>query len=137
MVVSRKNKKKKFYSFSIYILMNEYSKIIKDLEADGGVEGGFVVSRDGLLIYTDMENLHTIPFAAMAATILSSAEFVIDEINEGIPRYIVVKGKNKSIVVVGAGKDNLLAVVVKGNVEDVIARIEEAAKKIASLGGKK
>ena len=117
--------------------MNDYSQIIKDLEAGGGVEGGFVVSRDGLLLYTDVENLHGIPFAAMAATILSSAEFIMDEIKEGVPRYVIAKGKNRSIVVIGAGKDNLLAVITRGNAEDLIERIEEAAKKLALLGEKK
>jgi len=116
--------------------MTDYSKIIKDLEANANVEGGFIVSRDGLLIYTDVEKLHTIPFAAMSATILSSAEFAMDEIGEGLPKRIIVEGKKKNIVIVGAGKDNLLAVVVNGDVDKIFNKIEEAAKKIASTGEK-
>jgi len=106
------------------------------LEANANIESGFVVSRDGLLMYTDAENLHTIPFAAMSATILSSAEFAMDEIGEGVPKRIIVEGKNKNIVIVGAGKDHLLAVIVNGNVDEAYDKIEKAAKKIASVGEK-
>ncbi|MCD6222423.1 MAG: roadblock/LC7 domain-containing protein [Thermoplasmata archaeon] len=115
--------------------MVDYSKIIKDLEANTNIESGFVVSRDGLLIYTDAENIHTIPFAAMNATILSSAEFAMDEIGEGIPKRIIVEGKKKNIVIVGAGKDLLLAVIVNGDFDEIFEKIAEAAKKIAA-GGK-
>jgi len=117
--------------------MDDYSKIIKELETNANIEGGFIVSRNGLLLYTDVENLHTIPFAAMSATILSSAEFAMDEIGEGVPSRIVIEGKKKSIVIVGAGKDNLLAVIVSGKSKEVFDKIEKVARKIALMDGEK
>jgi len=117
--------------------MKDYSKILKDLGANAGIEGGFIVSRDGLLLYSDMRDVHAGTFAAMSATLLSSAEVAMDEIRGGIPQKVVVEGKEKNIVVMGAGKDCLLAVVVSGNVNEVFDKIEEAARKLAMMDGKK
>lgn len=92
-------------------MKKNFKEIIKELEMEKGVEGVFIVSRDGLPVYTNMENVHTEVFSAMVATILSSAEIAIDGIKGGIPKYVVVEGKNRKIVIGGAGADYLIAVV--------------------------
>ena len=115
--------------------MKEYSKIIKDLEANANIEGGFIVSRDGLLIYTDVKNLHAETFAAMTATLLSSAEVAMDELGGGIPKRVIIEGKGKNIIIVGAGRDNLLAVITSEEVEKVYEEVEKASKKISLLKG--
>lgn len=110
-----------------------YKKILSDLEANADIEGGFITTRDGILIYTNIEDVHAETFAAMSATLLSSAEVALDEVNGGVPKRIVVEGKNKKIVAVGAGAHAMLAVVTTSDVEKICEAIEESAKKINEI----
>ena len=114
-----------------------YKKIISDLEANANIDGGCIVSRDGLLIYSNMKNVHAESFAAMSATLLSSAEVAMDEIKEGVPKRVVVEGKNKKIIALGAGPNALLAVITKADIEEIIDALEKAAKEISKALGKK
>ncbi len=116
-------------------MKDEYIRIIKDAEG-AGIEGALIATRDGLLIYSDMEKIPQQAFAAMCATILSSSEVAMDEIGAGIPEKVVVAGKSKKIMIVGAGKEYLLAVVLSANV-DADEVVFEAARKIAAVSEKK
>ncbi|MBC7081350.1 MAG: roadblock/LC7 domain-containing protein [Thermoplasmatales archaeon] len=98
-------------------MTKNYKEILRELEMEKGVEGVFIVSRDGLPVYTNIENFHVEVFSAMVATILSSAEIAIDEIKGGVPKFVVIEGKNRKIVVGGAGPDYLIAVVTSPDVE--------------------
>ncbi|MCD6330873.1 MAG: roadblock/LC7 domain-containing protein [Thermoplasmata archaeon] len=114
-----------------------YKKIINDLESKANIDGACIVSRDGLLIYSNMKDVHGESFAAMSATLLSSAEVAMDEIKEGVPKIVVVEGKNRKIVVVGAGPSALLAVVTKSDIEEIYEALKKTAKEISEALGKK
>jgi predicted regulator of Ras-like GTPase activity (Roadblock/LC7/MglB family) len=107
-----------------------YKKILSDLEAEADIEGSCIVSRDGILIYSSMKNIHAEAFAAMLATLLSSAEVAMDEIKAGVPKKVVVDGKNRKIVVIGAGANALLASVTHADADDIYEAMEAAARKI-------
>ncbi len=106
-------------------------KIISDLKAKANIEGACVAGRDGLLIFSDMEGMRAQVFAAMSATLLGSAEVVMDELKEGLPKKIVVEGKNRKIMVIGAGSNALLAVITKN--EDVYPAVEKAVQEIKKI----
>ena len=118
-------------------MKDDYRKIIKDLESAIEVDGSFIVSRDGLLIYSDASSVHAESFAAMCATLLSSAEVAMDEIGSGLPNIVAVEGKNKKIIVSGAGKDMLIAVIVSKSSKNIYEAIKKAAKEISLLSEKK
>lgn len=109
-----------------------YRKIFTDIESAGKVEGGCIVSRDGLLIYSSMDKIHAEAFAAMLATLLSSAEVAMDEIGAGVPKKVIVEGREKKIMVTGAGPHALLAIVVEDGdeMEEVLL---EGAKKVEEI----
>ncbi len=107
-----------------------YKKILSDLEAEADIEGSCIVSRDGILIYSSMKDIHAEAFAAMLATLLSSAEVAMDEIKAGVPKKVVVDGKNRKIVVIGAGANALLASVTHRGADDVYEAMKAAARKI-------
>ena len=117
-------------------MKDEYIRIIRDAESTAGIEGALIATRDGLLIYSDMEKIPQQAFAAMCATILSSSEVAMDETGTGIPEKVVVYGKGKKIMIVGAGKEYLLAVILSSEA-DVDNIIYEAARKIAMVSEKK
>lgn len=110
-----------------------YKKILTDMKLGGDVEGGCIVSRDGLLIYSDLNEVHAEAFAAMLATLLSSAEVAMDEIGVGIPKRVIVEGKGKKIVVTGAGPLALLALVTEGDVHKLDNILVEGAKRVEKV----
>jgi len=109
-----------------------YRKILTDMESAGKVEGGCIVSRDGLLIYSSMDRIHAEAFAAMLATLLSSAEVAMDEIGAGVPKVVTVEGREKKIMVTGAGPHALLAIVVEDE-EGMESVLMEGAKKVEEV----
>lgn len=107
----------------------QYKKILHDLESEANIEGSCIVSRDGLLIYSDMpDNLHPEAFAAMTATLLGAAEAAMDEVEKGIPQKVVVEGKSFFIITIGAGPKALLAVLTQSN---EVKKTSQAAIKAA------
>ncbi len=105
-------------------------KILSDLKANG-IDSACIAGRDGLLIFSDMEGIKAQVFAAMSAALLGSAEVAMDELKEGLPKKVVIDGKNRKIIVVGAGSNALLAVIAKS--EDVYPIVEKAAKEIKKI----
>ncbi|HEC88364.1 MAG TPA: hypothetical protein ENI52_03510 [Thermoplasmata archaeon] len=112
---------------------DDYKRLLGDLEAEANIEGSCIVSRDGMLIHSKTKDIHPETFAAMSATLLSSAEVAMDEIKGGVPKKVVVDGKNKKIIVVGAGPNALLAVITSADGSDVYDAIEKSAKKIGDF----
>lgn len=115
-------------------MKDDYKSIFRDLKSNINVEGGCVVTRDGLLIYSDLVDIHPEVFAAMSAVLLSSAEVAMSEIKGGLPVGVIVEGKKK-IIAMGAGSKALLAIVVSGDVD--YEEILNAAKRIEKILEKK
>jgi len=113
----------------------QYKKILHDLEGDVDIEGSCIVSRDGLLIYSDMpDTLHPEAFAAMTATLLGAAEAAMDEVKKGIPQKVVVEGKNFYIITTGAGPKALLSVITQSDdLEKTYKAVMKAAGKIEKM----
>ena len=110
-----------------------YKKILTDIKSEKDVEGGCIVSRDGLLIYSDMQEIHAEAFAAMLATLLSSAEVAMDEVGGGVPKRVIVEGKGRKIIAMGAGPFALLALVTKGDVGKLDDVLAEGAKRVEKV----
>ena len=113
-------------------------KILEDLKLPGGIEASLVASRDGLLIFSNIDlKKHAQTFAAMSATMLGAAETATLELRKGIPERIIVESDKGKIIVTGAGPKGLLVVLTEPNASLGIILIElaKASEKIKEVLG--
>ncbi|MFH1592126.1 MAG: roadblock/LC7 domain-containing protein [Candidatus Woesearchaeota archaeon] len=111
-------------------------EILKDLIKVGGVEGSSIVSRDGLLIASDLlADVDTKTFAAMSAAMTGAAETAVAELKKGNPDQIIVNSKMGSIIATGAGKTAILVCLIKpkANLGLILLSINTQSKKIARI----
>ena len=84
-----------------------------------GVLGCVVVSRTGVLLGKQIDHCLSIPsFAAMAASIHGSAEAATSMMQFSRPSSIFVESDGGGILVMGAGKDALITVIINKSVTD-------------------
>jgi hypothetical protein len=111
-------------------------KILSDLKQVGDIEASAVVSRDGLLMASDIpENIHAETFAAMAATMLGAAETAVSELKKGVSERVIVEAKLGKIITKGAGSKALLVVMTRPEAKLglILMESERAAEKIKNL----
>jgi uncharacterized protein len=111
-------------------------KILKDIKVTGGIEASAVVSRDGLLIASDIpQNVHAETFAAMTATMLGAAETAVEELNKGVVDRIIIEGKDVKIIGTGTGQKAILIVMTEPNTRLglVLVEMDKAKEKIKGL----
>ncbi|RLI71779.1 hypothetical protein DRO97_09530 [Archaeoglobales archaeon] len=111
-------------------------KVLKDLKAVGDVEASAIVSRDGLLIASDIpQSVNAEAFAAMTATMLGAAETATSELGKGIPDRVIVEGKEGKIVACGAGSKALLVLMANpnANLGLVLLEMGKASEKVKEL----
>jgi predicted regulator of Ras-like GTPase activity (Roadblock/LC7/MglB family) len=77
---------------------------------EAGIESSAVVTRDGVVIASDMPGSteENEAFAAMAAAMLGAAETATSELRQGVPRRVIMEIGDRRIVEVGAGPKALI-----------------------------
>lgn len=108
--------------------------ILTDLRHVGDIEGSSVVSRDGLIIASDLlADVDTKTFAAMSAAMTGAAETAITELKKGNPSQIIVNSKLGSVITLGAGKKSILVCLIKpkANLGLVLLNMKKSSIKIA------
>ncbi|UZE92339.1 MAG: roadblock/LC7 domain-containing protein [Methanosarcinales archaeon] len=111
-------------------------KVLTDLRRTGDIEASAIVSRDGLLMASDIaEGIHAETFAAMSATMLGAAETAISELNKGIPDRVIVESKKGKVITTGAGPKALLVVMTppEAGLGLILVEMEKAADKAKKL----
>jgi len=89
------------------------TQILQKLMSSGNVEGAAVITRDGLLIASELsEGIDGDTFAAMSATMAGAAETAIQELKKTSADRIIVESKNTKLITVGAGEQAILACIV-------------------------
>jgi hypothetical protein len=117
-------------------VIEQLKNVLTELRRTGGIDASIIVSRDGLLIVSDVpEDVHVNTFAAMSATILGAAEMALSELGKGILDRIIVESKKVRVIVKGAGPKALLVVMLPPEVGLGLAlvEIEKTADKIQKL----
>jgi len=113
-------------------------EVLNDLRRVGGINASAAVTRDGLLIASDvMGEIDAETFAAMTATMTGAAETAMSEVKAGNIQRVIVEGESGKMVSIGAGPNALLVVL---TVPDaplglLLLKIGEASRKIAKLLG--
>jgi predicted regulator of Ras-like GTPase activity (Roadblock/LC7/MglB family) len=113
----------------------QYKTILNTLVSSADIEHGFIISRDGLLIYPEScTSMNANAFSAMSATLLGAGEAAVDELGGGIPTHVTVNTKNATIIGMGASPQMLLAVVTAAkDIAPIINAMKTAADKIKNL----
>jgi len=113
-------------------------KVLHDLKKIGGIDSSAVVTRDGLLVVSDIsEGVDAETFAAMSATMVGAAETAMGEVRTGNPERVIVESETVKIISMGAGPKTLLIVLTESEAPLglVLLKMGEAAEKITDLIG--
>jgi len=111
-------------------------EILRELKKVGGIEASAVVSRDGILMASDIpDDVHGETFAIMSATMLGAAITANSELRKKLPDRIIVESGDGRTIVAGAGEKSLIVVSTRGTPEmaPVFKAISVAAGKIEEI----
>lgn len=108
---------------------------LRDIE---GIERVILVTRDGIPMPSVSDRKVNI-LAAIAATILATAETVEAILGKGLPEQVIVETKQGKLFIKGAGHKVLLVVIAKpeANIQLVGIEIERAVIRIKEVLGEK
>jgi predicted regulator of Ras-like GTPase activity (Roadblock/LC7/MglB family) len=109
---------------------------LKQLKKVGGVDSSAVVTRDGLLIASDISDaVDAETFAAMTATMVGAAETAMNEVGAGIPDRVIVESKKSKIISIGAGEKALLIVMTESDASLglILLKMRETSEKIVNV----
>lgn len=103
--------------------------ILEKLKREGTL-GSAVFSRDGVVLNSDLpSSTHEETFAIMCATIIGAANTANGELDRGKPEKVIIDSKEGRILLVSAGKNKILSVLVDSTHD--LKKIFQATKKIA------
>lgn len=90
--------------------------ILKKLSSVGDVAGSAIVTRDGLLMASDLpSDIDAETFAAMSATMIGAAETAVGELKKGTVERVTAEGKEIKLLTKGAASSAVLVSMVKAN----------------------
>jgi len=114
----------------------DLEKVLTDLRRTGDIEASAIVSRDGLLMASDIpESVHAETFAAMSATMLGAAETAVAELKKGIPDRLIIESKEGKVITIGAGPKVLLVVLTapEAGLGLILVEMERATDKLKGM----
>ncbi|PKK86202.1 MAG: hypothetical protein CVT48_02160 [Thermoplasmata archaeon HGW-Thermoplasmata-1] len=110
--------------------------ILKGMLGTNGVEGGAVISRDGLVVSSALpKSINPEIFSAMSATMMGAAETTFSDMGGFAPDSVIVRAKDVLLVAVGAGPEMLLVALASGDVDTdkILTHITKTEKKIRAV----
>ncbi len=111
-------------------------KVLDGLRSVGDIEASAIVSRDGLLMASDMApGINADTFAAMSATMLGAAETAAAELGRGLPDRIIVESEETKLIAIGTGPKALLVVMTspEAGLGLILIELAKAADKIMMI----
>jgi len=111
-------------------------EVLNSLKKVGGITASAVVTRDGLLIASNVTGeVDAETFAAMTATMTGAAETAMTEIQAGPLDRVIVEGKTAKIISVGAGPKVLLVVLAASDAPLglVLLKMGDTTRKIGKI----
>lgn len=117
----------------------ELKNILKGFREVGGITYSAVISRDGLVMVSDLaKGIDANTFAAMTAAMQGAAETSIMELNLGEITQIIIDSTQGKIISIGAGEQAILVVLAEkeANLGLILLSLSKASKRIShTLGG--
>ena len=108
-------------------------RILKDLDGVGDIEGSAIVTRDGLLIASDLpRDIDAETFAAMSATMVGAAETAVSELKKGDVERVIVEGRESKLITQGSGPNVVLVAMVSkdANLGLILVEMKKASDKV-------
>jgi predicted regulator of Ras-like GTPase activity (Roadblock/LC7/MglB family) len=115
------------------------SEILKKLKQSGGMESAAVITRDGLLVASELsESVDGETLAAMTATMTGAAETAMSELKKKEMDRIIVESSDSKLISMGAGKKAIIVCMVseKAKLGFILLEMEKASKQIEGVVGK-
>ncbi len=116
----------------------QLTEILQELRKIGDIQGSSIISRDGLVIASDLSrDLDEETFAAMSAAMEGAAETTVSELNQGVLNQIIIDAGKGKIITISAGKVAILVVLAKPNINLGLALLEmgKVRRKIINILG--
>lgn len=111
-------------------------EVLSGLRNVGGITASAALTRDGILIASDVSReVDAEIFAAMTATMTGAAETAMSEVKAGGIQRVIVEGESAKIISIGSGPKALLVVLTepKASLGLALIKIGDASRKIARL----
>jgi hypothetical protein len=112
--------------------------VLSNLKKVGGILSSAVISRDGLLVASDLtKNVDADTFAAMSAAMEGAAETAMSELKQGELKQIIIDADKGKLITLSAGKKAILVVLAKSeiNLGLVLLELGKASDKLSNLLG--
>jgi len=108
--------------------------LLKEMQKIGDINGSIVVSRDGLVIASNMTEIDPDTFAAMSAAMQGAAETAASELKQGEVDQIIIETRKGKIISTGAGRA-ILVILTSRSINLGLALLEmgKTAEKIANI----
>jgi len=109
-------------------------ELLKEMQEIGGINGSIVVSRDGLVIASNITEIDADTFAAMSAAMQGAAETAASELKQGEVDQIIIETRKGKIISTGAGTKAILVMLTLKSINLGLALLEmgKTAEKIAN-----
>lgn len=92
----------------------ELSDLLKKLRDVGDIDGSAIITRDGLLISSDLpRDVDAETFAAMSATMFGAAETAVLELKKGNVKRVISEAKECTLIAVNAGPSAVVVTLVR------------------------
>jgi len=111
-------------------------EVLRSLRKIGDIRGSSVISRDGLIIASDLlKDIDEDTFAAMSAAMQGAAETAVSELKQGTLNQIIVDAGKGKIVTISAGELAILVVLTKprANLGLLLLELGRASNKISNI----
>lgn len=110
-------------------MAEDYKGMLKELRGDG-VKSSAIISRDGLVIASDLDNgSYVETFAIMCATLMGAAVTANMELKRGAPDKVTVESLDGKMLILSAGRKAVIVTVIGSGVDEghVTKRMEKIA----------
>ncbi|MEA3255493.1 MAG: roadblock/LC7 domain-containing protein [Candidatus Altiarchaeota archaeon] len=108
----------------------EFLSILKELESAGDIDGAAIITRDGLLVSSELpRDVDAETFAAMSATMFGAAETAVLELKKGAVKRVISEAQDCKLVAVDAGPSAVVVALVRpeANLGLILMEIIKAA----------
>jgi len=114
----------------------ELEKTITGLRRIGDVEASAIVSRDGLLMASNIpHSVQAETFAAMSATMLGAAETAVGELKKGSVERVIAESEETKIIAMGAGPKALIVIMANpaASLGIILVEMGKASERVKEL----
>ena len=112
------------------------AEILKKMEMVGGIHGGAIVARNGLMMVSNLpKDIDERRFCAMTATMMGAVETAVATLKRGAIKRVTAEVERATVIAMGAGPKAILVVSAEqnANLGILMLEMEESADMIRKI----